>query len=145
MAIRPILLVEDNPDDADLIVRALKRARLANPVVRMDDGPGALDWLKHQGAWAGQAHELPVFVLLDVKLPGMNGHEVLAAIRAEPELHLVPVVMLTSSAQDRDRLNSYRNGANAYVVKPVDFVELQKTVEALGYFWAIINQPPPSL
>lgn len=143
MAIRPILLVEDNPDDADLIVRALKRARLANPTVRMDDGPSALDWLKGQGVWADQAHELPVFVLLDVKLPGMNGHEVLAAMRADPDLELVPVVMLTSSAQDRDRFESYRNGANAYVVKPVDFVELQKTVEALGYFWAIINRPPP--
>lgn len=144
MALRPILLIEDDANDAELIQRALRRARVANPVVWVGTGPTALDWLRATGAHAGRPPELPLFILLDIKLPGMNGHEVLAEIRADPNLALVPVVMLTSSAQDRDRLNSYRNGANAYVVKPVDFVELQKTVEALGYFWAIINQPPPS-
>lgn len=134
--LRPVLLVEDDPDDAELIQRALLRSRLANPVVRVGDGVEAMEYLEHSAA-------PPLFVLLDIKLPRMDGHEVLAAIRAQPALALTPVVMLTSSAEERDRLASYRNGANAYVIKPVDFSQLQETVATLGYFWGILNCPPP--
>lgn len=146
MPLRQILLIEDNADDAELIQRALRRARVANPVAWVDNGPLALDWLHRTGPHTGRADEAPLFVMLDVKLPGMGGHEVLAAIRADPDpgIHLLPVVMLTSSNQDSDRLRGYSNGANAYVVKPVEFTELLRAVEALGYFWGIINQPPPT-
>ena len=145
MPLRQILLVEDNADDAELIQRALRRARVINPVVWVDDGRQGLDWLHRTGAHASRPDETPLFVLLDIKLPGMDGHEVMTAIRTDPDpaISLLPVVMLTSSNEDRDRLRSYRNGANAYVVKPVEFAELLKAVEALGYFWGIINQPPP--
>jgi two-component system, response regulator len=141
MPVRPILLIEDNADDAALIQRALARSRLANPLVWMEDGRKALAWLGQ--AQAAGRDALPQFVLLDVKLPGLSGHEVLAEIRLREPLSLLPVVMLTSSNEERDRLLGYRNGANAYVVKPVDFSELQRVVEALGQFWAIVNQPPP--
>lgn len=141
--LRPVLLVEDDPDDAELVQRALTRGRLANPVVHVADGVEAMEYLERRGAHAQRADLLPLFVLLDIKLPRMDGHEVLAAIRASSQLALLPVVMLTSSAEERDRLTSYRTGANAYVVKPVDFTQLQETVEALGYFWGILNCPPP--
>lgn len=141
--LKPILLIEDSADDAELIQRGLTRARLLNPVIWLEDGVRGLEWLRRQGDHADRPPGCPLFVLLDVKLPGLNGHEVLAAIRADAELALVPVVMLTSSNEERDRLDGYRAGANAYVVKPVSFVELQRTVETLGYFWGILNQPAP--
>lgn len=141
--LRPVLLVEDDPDDAGLVQRALKRSRLKNPIIWVQDGVEALDYLMRRDAYT-DCTDLPVlFVMLDLKLPRLNGHEVLAAMRAQPALALTPVVMLTSSGEERDRLAGYQGGANAYVVKPVDFGQLQAAVEALGYFWGILNCPPP--
>lgn len=141
--IKTILLVEDDPNDVELILEGLARDHLANEVVVARDGAEALDYLYCQGNFQTRSGGNPAVVLLDIKLPKVNGMEVLRTIKGDPWLKQVPVVMLTSSREERDLLESYANGVNAYVVKPVEFQELVKAVTLLGSFWAILNEPPP--
>jgi len=142
--LRPILLVEDNPNDVELTVNALKEAHLLNEIDVVNDGERALDYLFRRGDYAGLTSPLPAVILLDLKMPKVDGHEVLRAIRADPVLRLTPVVMLTSSREESDLYRSYENGANAYVVKPVGFEEFVSAINKLGFFWAIVNVPPPA-
>ncbi|WP_066742178.1 response regulator [Cupriavidus sp. D384] len=141
--LRPILLVEDNPDDIELTLIALQKSRLANPVVSVRDGAEALDFLRREGAYASRPEENPAVILLDKKLPKVDGHEVLREVRADERLRRVPVVMLTSSREERDLLRSYDLGVNAYVVKPVEFDDFMDAINDLGVFWAVLNEPPP--
>jgi len=141
--LRPILLVEDSLQDAELTIAALARCQLLNPVVHVRDGEDALDYLRSTGRHAGQRHGGPVVVLLDLKLPKLNGLQVLAEIRRDDALRHTPVVMLTASRQDRDLVESYEVGVNAFVVKPLDFDEFLSAVQELGMFWGMTNQPPP--
>ena len=143
--LRPILLAEDNANDVELTLSALESARLANPVVIARDGVEALDYLFHRGAFSGQPCPLPAVVLLDLKMPRVDGREVLRQVRAEPALSAVPIVMLTSSREEIDLVESYRLRVNAYVVKPVGFDAFVGTVAKLGVFWALLNEPPPAL
>lgn len=140
-----ILLVEDSPNDIELTLSALARHRLANEVVVVRDGQEALDYLYRRGAFKLRAGGNPVVVLLDIKLPKVDGLEVLKQLRTDEQLQTVPVVMLTSSREERDIVRSYDLGVNAYVVKPVDFHEFVTAICELGLFWAVINQPPPAL
>lgn len=141
--LRPILLAEDNANDVELIVTALKDARLANEIVVARDGVQALDFLFRRGEFAGRSSAQPAVILLDLKMPRVDGREVLRQIRADATLHELPVVVLTSSREESDLLQSYELGANAYVVKPVDFEEFIAAVGKLGFFWALLNEPPP--
>ena len=138
-----ILLVEDDPKDIDLTLAALGEYKLANEVIVVRDGAEALDYLQTKGNYRSRARENPAVVLLDLKLPKVDGLEVLREIRSDERLKLIPVVVLTSSREDRDMVASYKLGVNAYVVKPVDFVEFAKAVKQLGVFWAAVNEPPP--
>jgi two-component system, response regulator len=139
-----ILLVEDNPDDAALTLRALQKNNIANPVVRVGDGQEALDYLFAQGAFAGrEVQDTPVLILLDLNLPKIGGLEVLQRVRADPRTALVPVVVLTSSKQDDDILASYRGGANSYLRKSVDFTEFIEVVRQFGLYWLLLNVAPP--
>jgi len=139
-----ILLVEDNADDEALTLRALKKNNIRNDVVVAHDGVEALDFLLGTGASAGhQAHSLPQLVLLDLKLPRVDGLEVLRRLRADPRTRLLPVVILTSSKEERDLVNSYSLGANSYVRKPVDFGEFTEAIRQLGLYWLILNEAPP--
>lgn len=142
-AFRPILLAEDNPNDVELITRALKQARLVNEIAVATDGAEALDYLYRRGAHAGRIGPQPAVVLLDLKMPRVDGREVLNRMRADPGLALIPVVVLTSSREEQDVLESYNLGANAYVCKPVDFEEFTTAVGKLGCFWALLNEVPP--
>jgi two-component system, response regulator len=138
-----ILLVEDNPDDEALTLRALKKNRIKNDVVVARDGQQALDWLFGTGAHAGRPGGLPQIILLDLQLPKINGLDVLRRIRADERTRLLPVVILTSSREDRDRLEGYSLGTNSYVRKPVDFGEFVEAVRQLGLYWLVLNEPPP--
>jgi two-component system response regulator len=139
-----ILLVEDNPDDEALTLRALRKNRIANEVVVARDGAEALDYLFGTGAHAGRGPgALPQVVLLDLKLPKVDGLEVLRRVRADPRARLLPVVILTSSKEDRDLVESYGRGANSYVRKPVDFAAFVEAVRQLGLYWLVLNEPPP--
>jgi CheY-like chemotaxis protein len=138
-----ILLVEDDPKDVELTLTALEEYNLANEVVIARDGEEALDYLYCRGSFSTRAHENPAVLLLDLKLPKVNGLEVLQQIKADPALKVVPVVVLTSSREERDMVASYQLGVNAYVVKPVDFHEFVNAIKQLGIFWAIINEAPP--
>ena len=143
MPSQPILLVEDNPQDEMLILRALRKAHLANPIEVARDGQQALDYLFNQAEWhRPEGRSLPVVVLLDIGLPKLSGLEVLARIRANQRTALLPVVILTSSDEERDRLQSYRGGANSFVRKPLDYNEFAETVTRLGIYWLVVNQPP---
>ena len=137
---RAILLVEDNPKDAELALWALEKGNVASRVDVVCDGAQALDYLFGNGA--GPPEELPQLILLDLKLPKVDGLEVLQQIRSDERLKLIPVVVLTSSHEEKDIMRSYRLGVNAYVVKPVDFHEFVNAIKELGVFWAVINQPP---
>ena len=139
-----ILLVEDNPNDVELTLEALAEHNLANSVVVARDGEEALDYLFYRGTFAGRPAGNPVVILLDLKLPKVSGHEVLRAIRADNKLKMIPVVILTSSREEQDLIEGYRNGVNAYVVKPVDFSDFLEAMKSLGVFWAVINEAPPS-
>ena len=138
-----ILLVEDDPKDIDLTLAALGEYKLANEVIVVRDGAEALDYLHTKGNYRSRARENPAVVLLDLKLPKVDGFEVLREIRSDERLKHIPVVVLTSSREDRDMVASYKLGVNAYVVKPVDFHEFVNAVKDLGVFWAMINEPPP--
>jgi two-component system response regulator len=144
MAEKTILLVEDNPDDEELTIRALRQAKVANEVIVARDGIEALEYLFGKGKFEGRdpAH-WPAVVLLDLKLPKLNGLDVLQRIRAEPLTKLIPVVVLTSSSEDEDKLKSYASGANSYVRKPVDFGSFANAVAQLGVYWLLLNQGPP--
>jgi len=141
--LRPILLVEDNPNDAELTMAALARCQLLNDVTHVRDGVEALEYLRCQGRYEGAMHGGPVVVLLDLKMPKLNGLEVLKEIRTDRALSSTPVVMLTSSREEQDLIRSYELGVNAFVVKPVDFKEFLEAIQGLGMFWGITNQPPP--
>ena len=140
---KTILLVEDNPDDVDLTLRAFRKCLIANEVVVARDGAEALDYLTSTGIYAGKAaNELPQVVLLDLHLPKVSGLEVLRAIRADPNTKLLPVVVLTSSAEENDILESYGLGANSYIRKPVDFEQFLDAARQLGLYWLVLNQSP---
>jgi len=137
-----ILLVEDNHSDEMLALHAFKKANLANKVHVVRDGAEALEWVFCTGAYAQRPFENPRVILLDKKLPLVDGLDVLRQIRADPRTHLVPVVMLTSSAEDRDIIESYKLGVNSYIVKPVDFEQFSEMARSLGYYWLLINKRP---
>jgi CheY-like chemotaxis protein len=141
--LKPILLVEDNPHDLELTLIALSKSQLANEVVIARDGVEALDYLKRRNAFSDRPAGNPSVVLLDLKLPKVDGLEVLKEIRSDQLLRSLPVVMLTSSKEEQDLLRSYELGVNAYVVKPVDFSEFVRAIADLGIFWAVLNEPPP--
>jgi CheY-like chemotaxis protein len=141
--IKRILLVEDDPKDVELTLTGLAEYNLANEVVVAHDGEEALDYLHRRGAYENRSNGNPAVVLLDLKLPKINGFEVLEKIRADESLRFLPVVVLTSSHEERDLVASYKLGVNAYVVKPVDFHQFVNAVKELGVFWAVINEPPP--
>src|SRR5262250_3062698 len=138
-----ILMVEDDPKDVELTLMALEDYKLANEVVVTRDGEEALDYLYCRGNFTTRTPENPAVLLLDLKLPKVDGLEVLQQIRSDEKLRMIPVVVLTSSHEERDMVASYKLGVNAYVVKPVDFHEFINAVKELGIFWAVINQPPP--
>jgi len=138
-----ILMVEDDPNDVELTLTALEEYNLANEVVVTRDGQEALDYLYCRGQFSARASDNPAVLLLDLKLPKVDGLEVLHQIKSDYRLKMIPVVVLTSSREERDMMRSYQLGVNAYVVKPVDFHEFVNAVRELGVFWAVINQPPP--
>ena len=141
---RVILLVEDNPNDVELTIRALKKASIANTIVVARDGVEALDYLLLRGAWANRpAATAPQVVLLDLKLPRVDGLEVLRALRQDPRTRLLPVVVLTSSQEEQDLISSYSLGANSYMRKPVDFLQFTEAVRQLGLYWLVLNQVAP--
>jgi CheY-like chemotaxis protein len=141
--LKRILLAEDNERDVELTLAALEEHNLANEVVVARDGAEALDYVYGRGRFAGHANGLPVVVLLDLKMPKVDGLEVLRQLRADPNLKHIPVVMVTSSREEQDLVHSYQLGVNAYVVKPVDFQKFVESVKQIGFFWAVINEPPP--
>ena len=138
-----ILLVEDNPDDVQLTLRALKKNKIMNEVVVAQDGVEALEYLFGTGKYAGRDTKvLPQVVLLDLKMPRMDGHEVLQRIRKDERTKLLPIVILTTSSEDRDRVESYKVGANSYIRKPVDFNQFAEAVQQLGLYWLVLNEAP---
>src|ERR1700685_1182553 len=138
-----ILLVEDDPRETELTMTALEEYNLSNEVVVAVDGAEALDYLFCRGKFQRRTGENPAVMLLDLKLPKVDGLEVLQQIKSDEKLRMIPVVVLTSSREERDKVASYKHGVNAYVVKPVDFHEFVNAIKELGVFWAIINEPPP--
>lgn len=141
--LKPILLVEDNPKDVELSLAALAKTSLANEVVVVRDGAEALDYLRCAGEFGERPQGNPAVVLLDLKLPKIDGLQVLEQIKSDPDLQAIPVVILTSSREEKDLLRSYKTGVNAYVVKPVSFKEFITAIQDLGVFWALLNEPPP--
>jgi CheY-like chemotaxis protein len=141
--LKRILLVEDNKNDVELTLTALAENNLANEVDVVRDGAEALDYLYRRGAFSERPQGPPAVVMLDLKMPRVDGMEVLRTVRADPSLKRLPVVVLTSSREEGDLIESYNTGANAYVVKPVDFKQFMEAVKHLGIFWALINEPPP--
>jgi two-component system response regulator len=143
---RMILLVEDDDDDAELAVRAFQEAKVRNPLVRVHDGVEALDYLFAQDKYSARdAHELPVFVLLDLNIPKISGLKVLEAIRADERTRRLPVIILTSSGEERDRLGAYNQFANSYVIKPLDYDQFIAASEQLSVYWTMLNTPAPVL
>ena len=142
--LKRILLAEDNEKDVELTLAAMEEHRLANEVVVVSDGAEALDYLYRRGKFAARQNGQPAVVLLDLKMPKVDGLEVLRMIKSSPELKSLPVVMLTSSKEEQDLVTSYRLGVNAYVVKPVEFKAFISAVKELGIFWALVNEAPPA-
>ena len=143
---KTILLVEDNPDDEALTLRALSKNNIRNRVVVAHDGVEAIDYLFRTGTYADRdEREVPQVILLDLKLPKIDGLELLRRIRADERTRLLPVVVLTSSKEEQDVINSYDNGANSYVRKPVDFNQFVEAINKLGMYWLVLNEPPPLL
>jgi two-component system response regulator len=132
-----ILLIEDNPDDAELTIRALKKHKLANHLLHLHDGEEALNFL-----FSGNPTNIPKLILLDIKMPKVDGIEILKRIKSDPARKIIPVVILTSSKEERDIIDSYNLGVNAYIVKPVDFEKFVEAVSQIGFFWLLLNQPP---
>jgi two-component system response regulator len=144
MSEQVILLVEDNANDEELTLRALRKANILNTVVVARDGAEALDYLFAREAYAGRdPKDFPIVVFLDLNLPKIGGLDVVRSIRADERTKLLPVVILTSSREDKDLAGAYRSGANSYIVKPVDFTQFAATVRQLGMYWLVLNQPPP--
>jgi CheY-like chemotaxis protein len=143
MDLKRILLVEDNPNDVELILTSLAQNHLGNEVVVVRDGEEALDYLYRRGVFRLRMEGNPVVVLLDLKLPKVDGLEVLAELKANPALRMIPVVVLTSSCEEPDLRQCYELNTNAYVVKPIDFKEFVEVIKHVGLFWAVVNQPPP--
>lgn len=141
--LRPILLVEDNPKDLELTLAALKKCQLANDIIVARDGAEALDYVFGTGSFASRDAGDPAVVLLDLKLPKVDGLEVLQKLKGNPLTRAIPVVMLTSSREERDLVESYEKGVNSFVVKPVDFNAFFEAIQDIGMFWAVINEPPP--
>lgn len=141
--LKPILLVEDNPRDLELTMVALERTQLANEVIAVRDGAEALDYLACRGSYASRGSGHPAVILLDIKLPKVDGLEVLRTIRADSSMRSIPVVMLTSSREEQDVVRSYSLGVNAFVVKPVEFTAFLQAIADLGVFWGVLNEPPP--
>ncbi|GHD09264.1 response regulator [Tianweitania populi] len=144
MNLRPILLVEDNPADVELTLAALMRSQVANQVIVTRDGVQALDYIFCEGEFAGRDPEPPAVVLLDLKLPKINGLEVLERVKAHPEHRNIPMVMLTSSREESDVVRSYSSGVNSFVVKPVEFNAFFEAIRHLGMVWAVLNEPFPA-
>lgn len=142
-SLKSILLAEDNPKDVELTLEALAEHNLANDVIVANDGADALDYLYRRGKFSARAEGNPAVILLDLKMPKVDGLQVLKSIKNDDTLKMIPVVMLTSSREESDLVATYRLGANAYVVKPVDFQQFVDAVSRLGVFWAIINETPP--
>jgi CheY-like chemotaxis protein len=140
-----ILLVEDNPDDLELALHALRSNKLANKIEVARDGEEALDYFSRRGRFAGRSQQTqPNLVLLDLKLPKVDGLEVLQAVKNDPATRAIPVVILTSSKEERDLVTSYQIGVNSYIQKPVDFNQFRETVKQLGLYWLVVNQSPPA-
>ena len=142
-SLKRILLVEDSPRDTELVLEALAESHLANEVVSVGDGAEALDYLYRRGQFTGRGNGQPAVVLLDLKMPKVDGTEVLRQIKGDADLKIIPVVIMTSSREEQDLHRSYQLGANGYVVKPVKFADFMEAVTKLGAFWAIVNVPPP--
>ncbi|MBI3852653.1 MAG: response regulator [Verrucomicrobia bacterium] len=142
--LRPILLVEDDLNDIELTLAALKQHNLANEVVVTRHGGEALDYLYRRASFKDRSADQPIVVFLDLKMPKVNGLEVLGQMKSDPLLKVIPVVMLTSSREEADLVKSYRLGVNAFVVKPVGFQQFSDAIKQLGMFWAVLNEPPPS-
>lgn len=142
--IRPILLAEDNPNDVELTLTALHSLNLANEIIVVNDGAQVMDFLLRRNGFTGRSATLPAVILLDLKMPRVDGLEALRQIRADSELKTLPIVILTSSREENDLVKGYQLGANGYVVKPVDFDQFISAVSQLGVFWALINEPPPA-
>lgn len=139
---KSILLVDDSPRDTEMALEALRHYHIANEVVALRDGAEALDYLHRRGEFAGRAGSDPAVILLDLKMPRVDGLEVLRDVKADPRLKVIPVVMMTSSREEQDLVRSYQLGANAYVVKPLEFHAFVDAVKVLGAFWAVLNEPP---
>lgn len=137
-----ILLVEDNPNDAELTMRALRKGNLANHIVWVKDGAEALEFIFRNGAYAERPDQNPKLILLDLKLPKVDGIEVLKQLKADERTRIIPVVMVTSSAEGRDLVESYKLGVNSYVVKPVEFEQFSETVARAGFYWMLMNKTP---
>jgi CheY-like chemotaxis protein len=144
MSMRPILLVEDNPADVELTMAALKRSQIANDIVVARDGVQAIDYIFSQGEYANRSPEPPAVILLDLKLPKIDGLEVLERVKSHPDHRTIPVVMLTSSREESDILRSYQSGVNSFVVKPVEFNAFFQAIRDLGMVWAVLNEPFPT-
>ena len=138
-----ILLIEDNPDDVELTLHAIKKNNIANPVEVLRDGQEALDYLFYKGKYSDSTHPLPGLILLDLKLPKVDGVEILRNIKTDRELKLIPVIVLTSSKEDRDVTKSYNLGLNSYIRKPIDFDQFVETVKHIGFYWLLLNEFPP--
>ncbi len=141
--LKPILLVEDNPKDLELTLLAFEKNKLANEVIVVRDGAEALDYLYYRGAYEDRMKGNPAVVLLDLKLPKVDGLQVLEVVKKDDKLQTIPVVVLTSSREEGDLIRSYKLGVNSYVVKPVGFDEFIDAIQDLGVFWAVLNEPPP--
>jgi two-component system, response regulator len=140
---KTILLVEDNPDDEALTLRAFEKGRILNEVIVVRDGEEALDYLFFGGKFKGRDKTMPEVVLLDLKLPKLNGHEVLRRIRGDHRTKILPVIILTSSREESDLMSGYKNGANSYIVKPVDSEKFSHAIQQLGLYWLVLNESPP--
>ena len=143
--LRTILLAEDNANDVELTLAALRQNHVVNDVVVVRDGAEALDYLYRRNSYAGRSGGIPVVLLLDLKMPKVDGLEVLRAVKSDPQLKTMPIVVLTSSREEQDLVKSYDLGVNAYVVKPVDFQGFIEAVKLVGGFWAVVNEPPPGV
>ena len=144
MNLNNILLVEDNPDDVKLTINAFEKNNITNEIVVVNDGVKALDYLFKRGLYSkSDPNDLPTVILLDLKLPKIDGHEVLKQVRANERTKLIPVIILTSSKEEDDLVKCYKNGCNSYVQKPVDFTEFVQAVQSLGMYWLLLNEPPP--